>query len=396
MRRLIIIFLFICPSAFATYTTMTLEGVKQANGVWTASGVMDSMGFVRTTGAVSVAGTTASTAVSLPVERVAAASMLRSTSRFLGPAAMTAMGAYDVYNWITSDPKIKPDTAKDSWYTESELAGQCKNNSFTKDNISLNDCFELTKQAAAGHGINPLYLNSHGNGSYSFTYYMMYNWVTFGTYKSQPYPASQSDFDKLPAPPLPALVQGFNKLPQLAGQPIPITGLKFPPYSEWMGDPYFKDGQWWRDRMDISPSPTTSSPTRVKVDIGPVKIQGQTNPEVVPDTGTAGGGASQPKEKPSFCEANPGSIACQEMGELKQEPFEPIEKPFNITPQNPWGSGDAQCPAPKVMHLTTGSTVTLSYQPACDFFRGVRPAVLALALLAALYIALGIPVGKGD
>lgn len=151
--------------------------------------------------------------------------------------------------------------------------------------------------------------------------------------------------------------------------------------------------------MDISPSGTTSSPTRVKVDIGPVKIQGQTDPNTTPDTGPAGGtgGASQPeKEQPSFCEENPQSIACAEMGSLEQEPFDPIEKPFQITPQNPWGSGDAHCPAPKVMLLSTGSTVTLSYQPACDFFRGVRPAVLALAFLVALYIALGIPVGKGD
>lgn len=183
------------------------------------------------------------------------------------------------------------------------------------------------------------------------------------------------------------------------GQPWPINGTTFTPYSEWMGDPYFKNGNWWRDRMDVSPSGTSTSPTRVKVDIGPVKIEGATNPETVPDTGPAGGsgGAPQPeKEKPSFCEENPQSIACVEMGSLEQEPFDPIEKPFQITPQNPWGSGDAQCPAPKVMQLTTGSTVTLSYQPACDFFRGVRPAVLALALLAALYIALGIPVGKGD
>lgn len=399
--RLLIILLLISPSAFAGYTTMTLEGVKEANGVWTAAGVMDTAGFVRTTGAVTVAGTTASTAVALPVEKVAATSLLKGASKALGPVAL-ALTAYDVYEWFTSDDI----SSNGNNWTSDQPIGNCYFSPYDKSQpgFTLQSCVAYMQQIV-GSNYTIEYMYTDPNGKFAIGRRSLPSACGgkpceigligyFFPLPVQPEPP-QSAFDRIPIPSFPVMSSGFNKIPSLAGQPIPISGLQFPPFSEWLGDPYFKDGNWYRDRMDISPAPTKQQPIRVRVDVGPVKIEGQTNPNVVPDTGHAGGSAT-PKEKPSFCEANPMSIACAEMGELKQEPFNPVEKPFNITTQNPWGSGDAQCPAPNVMHLTTGSTVTLSYQPACDFFRGVRPAVLALALLAALYIALGIPVGKGD
>lgn len=381
--------LIISPPSLSAYTTMTLEGVKQANGVWTAAGVVDNMGFVRTTGSLTVAGSVASTAVALPVDRVAASAILKNTVRTLGPVAMAGLAAYDVYDWFTSEG-IKSDGQQ--WVTSpfggTRLCG------VRPHSYAPVGCYMYANtQTAAGCSVD------FGLGSYKGTIGSLSGyWCLDDKLQWGDRPATQADLDKLALASLGVLAQGFNILPSGQGMPIPISGLQFKPFSVWSSDPYFKNGNWYRDRTDVSPAPTPSQPTRVKVDIGPVKIEGATNPDAVPDTGPAGGGSSpQPeKEKPSFCEANPQSIACAEMGSLEQEPFDPVEKPFQITPQNPWGSGDAQCPAPKVMQLTTGSTVTLSYQPACDFFRGVRPAVLALALLAALYIALGIPVGKGD
>lgn len=432
MRRLIIIFLFICPSAFAAYTTMTIEGVKQANGVWTAAGVMDTQGFVRTTGAVSVLGTTRNLPVAAAVDIPAASRLLKLSTKAMGPIALAA-AAYDVYDWVTAGDI---DANGNEW-TKSLTAESVKNDFAIYTSACVNFTGSGCAHFLSSTSFNGLLKEAESKATYpQFQLPMVLQWNTY-TVKCNSQPSSQAcqssirfhqpnngptsfgwltfwspsdpriskdpltdrDFLNLPDPSLPVLSSGWSKIPSLMGQPWPINGTTFTPYSEWMGDPYFKNGNWWRDRMDVSPSGTSTSPTRVKVDIGPVKIEGATNPETVPDTGPAGGsgGAPQPeKEKPSFCEENPQSIACVEMGSLEQEPFDPIEKPFQITPQNPWGSGDAQCPAPKVMQLTTGSTVTLSYQPACDFFRGVRPAVLALALLAALYIALGIPVGKGD
>lgn len=381
----------ISPPSLAGFTTMTIEGVKEANGVWTAAGVVDNMGFVRTTGAVTVAGTTASTSVALPIEMGAASKILRIAGKLAGPAAV-ALAGYDLYKSF-EDAKFV--NLNGEWKivmggkpADVGTSSICNGSPYLNCYTPLPDANATCSPRGVEFGAQGrIYVWLTGSGPWYYCHEIF-------APKSNQTP-NDGHFNTVNFNPA-AISQGFNNLPSLSGQPIPITGIKFGPFSQWYGDPYFKDGNWYRDRMDVSPAPTTSQPTRVRVDVGPVKIDGQTNPDVIPDTGTAGGGAAQPKEKPSFCEANPGSIACAEMGELKQEPFNPVEKPFNITPQNPWGSGDAQCPAPKVMHLTTGSTVTLSYQPACDFFRGVRPAVLALALLAALYIALGIPVGKGD
>lgn len=421
--------LIISPPSLSAYTTMTLEGVKQIDGVWTAAGVMDTSGFVRTTGAVTVSGHTASTAVSLAVERNIAKTTFRGVVNKLGPYGVVAAGAYEVYDWLAkgdgTQPELIPcepsspiwchpadstgydDSYKYGTYYEACSGMTCIRGSTPRDACTTflgTDDIKITSitsdrcnLAWASDGRPNGYLN-HYKYSCNKTVSVPSCKFEIDPNKPKPTPISGDYFNSYPDPSLPVMADGFNHIPSLRDGGIPISSTKFNPYSEWLGDPYFKDGQWWRDRMDISPSPLPGQPTRVRVDVGPVKIVGATNPETTPETGPAGGsGGTQPeKEKPSFCEANPGSIACQEMGSLEQEPFDPVEKPFQITPQNPWGSGDAQCPAPKVMQLTTGSTVTLSYQPACDFFRGVRPAVLALALLAALYIALGIPVGKGD
>ncbi|PTT55535.1 virulence factor TspB C-terminal domain-related protein [Aeromonas sp. HMWF014] len=411
--RIFIFLLFICPSAFAAYTTMTIEGVKQANGVWTAAGVMDTQGFVRTTGAVTVYGTTRNLPVSLAADIAASSALVRGAVRISGPVAL-ALAAYDLYEWATSgdidasangqwvdsDPSVyefgsffstvsnppfsasNPESSANAYFNRNEVgvyapakcvvssanAFLCESYPFINPNAKVR--INSQKQKCTASQINTI--KSCGDVVYS----------------------TDSSFLKLPALTIPLIISGFTKLPSLLGQPTPIKGSHFTPFSEWMSEPYFKNGNWYRDRMDVSPAPTASQPTRVRVDVGPIKIQGATDPQTVPNTGTAGG--SQPKEEPSFCEANPQSIACAELGTLEPEPFNPIEKPFQITPQSPWGSGDAQCPAPKVINLHSGGFATMSYQPACDFFRGVRPVIIALAFIAALYIALGIPVGKGD
>lgn len=417
--RLLIILLLICPSAFAGYTTMTIEGVKQANGLWTAAGVIDSMGFVKSTGAVSVLGTTRNLPVSMTADLVASSALVKGAARLAGPAAL-GLAAYDIYQYITTETSVV--ACGNDWCVGDlqldlpTVPVSCKlasSGQYSGYNTTAQNCIATNINYWNAYGDRTTTLNgmndpvTSGSGyKYAFTLKSVFKSGAIAYYSYDYYTATKppvthsgtraTDLDWSNIGPLPIsiLISGFANLPALKGKPIPINGTSFTPFSEWYGEPYFKDGQWWRDRIDVSPAGTKTSPTRVNVDIGPVKLDGQTDPNTVPQTGTATG--STPKEPTDFCKKNPQSIACQELGELKPDEFIPVEKPFNITPQNPWGSGDAQCPAPKVMHLTTGSTVTLSYQPACDFFRGVRPAVLALALLAALYIALGIPVGKGD
>lgn len=397
--RLLIILLLVCPSAFAAYSTMVLEGVKESNGVWTAAGVIDNMGFIKSTGTVTVAGVTASTAVSLPVDKVAASTLLRSAGRLAGPAAL-ALAAYDVYQWMTTDPNVSLQNSNGNWFTVNDRLGYCYLPApiyVNSNNYALSNCVAAA-EAKAQASDKPVVVCPSSDGSWYLKPKSCAPGSAFGYFSPQSTissPSIESDFNRLMAPTWQLISSGFSKIPSLLGK-APILAPKYTPFSSWLGEPYFKDGNWYRDRADISPCPISSQPNRVCVDIGPQKFEGSTDPNTVPSQATGTATGSTPKEQADFCKKNPQSIACQELGELKPEEFTPVEKSFNITPQSPWGSGDAQCPAHKVMNLTTGSTVTLSYQPACDFFRGVRPAVLALALLAALYIALGIPVGKGD
>lgn len=400
----------ICPSAFAAYTTMTLEGVQQANGVWTAAGVMDTQGFVRTTGAVTVAGTVRNLPVTSTVDVPAASRLLKLGSKAIGPIALAAT-AYDVYQWATS---TDIDSSGDSWVlgTESSsdpgfiygtewfatVGGQqqvasspltiCKaHNTWLKTqnmygwstNIRLTPTSNTYKcetlSANSSFIVGTISISSRGCTS------------TDIPSCNPPAPVSDTTFLNLPDPSLPILSSGWSKLPSLQGQPIPIKSVDFTPYSEWYGEPYFKNGNWYRDRMDVSPAPTTSQPTRVRVDIGPVKIEGATNPEQVPNTGTAGG--STPKEQPDFCEANPASIACQEMGQLEEEPLENDEVQFNLDTNQSWGSSNASCPANPTITIHSGQTITFNYKPACDFFSLLRPIIIAFSLLTAVFIAIG-------
>lgn len=414
---------FICLPAFAGYTTMTLEGVQQANGVWTAAGVMDTQGFVRTTGAVTVSGTTASTSVALAVERNIAKTTFRGVVTKLGPYGIAAAGAYEVYDWLSvgdgTQPQLVPcDPTSPVWCHPADSAGYDDTyeygtyyqacNGMMKCSLG-STVIEACDNLIAGDGVKISSITTNPNRcNLSWIHSGMPNgYVSYGKNnctalisvasckfeidpnKPQPVPITSDFFNHLPDPSLPVMADGFNKIPALVTSGIPISSTKFDPYSEWHGEPYFRDGNWWRDRMDVSPAPTASQPTRVRVDIGPIKIEGATNPQVVPDTGTAGGGAAQPKEQPDFCEANPGSIACQEMGEVEQEPLENDVVQFNLDTNQSWGSSNSSCPASPTITIHSGQTITFNYQPACDFFALLRPIIISFSLLTAVFIAIG-------
>lgn len=424
--RIFLLLLFICPSAFAAYSEMIIEGVKQSNGVWTAAGVMDTSGFVRTTGAVTVSGHTASTAVSLAVERNIAKTTFRGVVNKLGPYGVAAAGAYEVYDWLSKGDGTQPELipcepsspiwchpADSTGYDDSYQYGVyyeacsgmiCIRGSTPRDACTTflgTDDIKITSitsdrcnLAWASDGRPNGYLN-HYKYSCNQTVSVPSCKFEIDPNKPKPTPIAGDYFNSYPDPSLPVMADGFNNIPALRDGGIPISSTKFNPYSEWLGDPYFKDGNWFRDRMDVSPSPAPGQPTRVRVDYGPVKLEGMTDPTVKPDD-TPASENTQPKEQTKFCDDNPQSIACVELGQLEDEPITLDERPFHITPESPWGQGSASCPNPETETLRTGATVTFSYQPTCDFFSSIRPAVIAVAFLAALYIALGIPAGKGN
>ncbi|WP_323897714.1 virulence factor TspB C-terminal domain-related protein [Aeromonas allosaccharophila] len=394
--------------ASAAYTTMTIEGVKQANGVWTTAGVMDTQGFVRTTGAVSVLGKNTSTAVALAADVTAVRAASSIAMRAAGPIALAA-AAYDVYSYLTTEQGYKACGDQFCYGTVTlkapEGPGSCMlypayvvmpgytASQCNKDNIAAFANYGHTATFSGWTSVKEFPAYYEYTGIYQSPSTGLTRALTFNAPKTERpiytgTPVSDSQWASLSLP-MPLLVSLLANLPSLKGFPIPFTSTGFTPYSEWYGEPYFKDGHWWRDRMDISPSGTKSSPTRVRADIGPVKFGDATNPNVVPDTGTAGGGAAQPKEKPTFCEANPMSIACAEMGELKDEKLEVEERPVDVS-YTPWGSSTSQCPADKVIPLWDDQSITISYSPVCQFASLLRPLVIALAFVAAGFIVAGI------
>lgn len=404
MKRLLIVLLFICPSAFSAYSEMIIEGVKQSNGVWTTAGVMDTAGFVRTTGAVTVAGTTASTSLALAADLPAATTLLKAASRAAGPLALAAT-AIEVYDWINADPDVA-------------VSG----NQFVTEDTSV-EIFGYYWQGA--WGANTPYSSANASCQAMDAYYTAYNnpelivtspttytcrlsgiqypqdnvqaGITRKTCTTQQIASCQPRTELTPEQfnqylptqaPIPVIIAGWTKIPALIGQPTPITSTSFPPFSEWASDPYFKDGNWWRDRMDVSPAPTPSQPTRVRIDIGPVKLEGMTDP-ATPPADTPASGNTQPKEQTKFCDDNPQSIACQELGTAEPEPIVPDEVPFQLDTSQSWGASNASCPASPSVTLHTGKVITFNYQPTCNFLAILRPIIIAFAVLTAIFIAIG-------
>jgi len=403
MKRLLIAAIFISPSVFAVYTEMVIEGVKQSNGVWTTAGVMDTAGFVRTTGAVTVAGTTRTLPVSMAADIPLATTLLKGASRAAGPIALAA-AAYDVYDWINSDPDIS--TRNNEWIADDSLVhtygyywgigSECISSNpldvaHCKDASDPNYDNPVCTQVAANqynctltHKTTPTSKKTFSVNRYSCTNQQLKSCLP-------PTPLTPQEFDSfLPSSaPIPILISGWTNLPSLSTQPTPIKSTSFTPFSEWMGDPYFKDGNWWRDRMDISPAPLPGQPTRVRVDYGPVKLEGMTDPTVKPDD-TPASENTQPKEQTKFCDDNPFSIACQEMGKPEDvEPIEPDEKQFQLDINQSWGASNSTCPSSPSVTLSTGKVVTFNYQPTCNFLSIMRPIIIAFALLTAVFIAVG-------
>lgn len=370
--------------ASAAYTTMTIEGVKQANGVWTAAGVMDTQGFVRTTGAVSVMGTTRNLPVAMKYSAARLGPLVGGAARLAGPvgwAASVGLWLADGGISSTNDKFIAAPISGSRPFVVSKYCGIS----------SLGMCdYPISYPCAAGgqrlYGQTTLYM---GNQWFSGEFCRItYDPKTDPDFFSNA-PTEEQWKAALSRPiGLPAAFDAM-KHPSMAGKPIPIESTSFTPYSEWYGDPYFKDGNWYRDRVDISPCPTASQPTRVCVDIGPQKFEGSTDPQTVPSQATSTATGSTPKEQADFCKKNPHSIACAEFGELEDEQLDVEERPVDVS-YTPWGSSTSQCPADKVIPLWDEHSLKISYSPVCQFASLLRPLVIALAFVAAGFIVAGI------
>lgn len=189
-------------------------------------------------------------------------------------------------------------------------------------------------------------------------------------------PATQEDFEALPAPPVQALAE---LAPQVG---VPVDDPVYEPIDVDIGTPYTKpDGSTAQQRAKISPAGNGE----VWIDTYEQPVtdsQGNPVPNAPPvDT------PEQPAEQPTQCDKYPDTLGCARLGSIPDETL-PTEN-RSIALIQPVDIGNAgQCPAPMTATVA-GMTIEWSFDPLCQYANALRPLVLALAWLSAGVIFIG-------
>jgi hypothetical protein len=188
-------------------------------------------------------------------------------------------------------------------------------------------------------------------------------------------PATQDDFNALPAPPPQALAE---LAPQVG---VPVDAPVYEPSTVPVGDPYTKpDGSTAQPMAQISPA----SNGQVTVDVYEMPLTDpQGNPVNDPQP------QDTPEPQPTDCDKYPTSVGCTDLGTPPLgEDMPHTEQPITFTPVPI--SANATCPAPITVN-GFGQTLTIDYSSACTYASGLRPIVIAIGYLTALFIIFGVP-----
>jgi hypothetical protein len=158
------------------------------------------------------------------------------------------------------------------------------------------------------------------------------------------------------------------------------TSLPSTQFQKLFEDPL--SGQPNRDIQEIKDVATDiSNDYNAENDEDPLTVP-TTNPETG-DTGTETVSEEKP-EKEDFCIKNPSSLACSELDDVPEKTeLQTQELEMNFSQHSL--ASNASCPAP--IQLPHGAE--MSYQPACDLASGIKPIVLVIATLGALFIVGG-------
>lgn len=102
----------------------------------------------------------------------------------------------------------------------------------------------------------------------------------------------------------------------------------------------------------------------------------------------------QDKEQFDLCKEHPEILACQKMGEVKEEDgfFDDIKIP-QVTDDTTWEEdrflpSNGTCPAPKVFHVW-GKPFQVSYEPLCSLMEQVRFIILVAFIVMSAYLVFG-------
>lgn len=94
--------------------------------------------------------------------------------------------------------------------------------------------------------------------------------------------------------------------------------------------------------------------------------------------GGAGGGDS------GGCDAAADTVGCSRFGEPGATPPTPNENiQLTFSREAGFGPSNASCPAPRVLNIPGGRTISMSFDMYCTFAQGMRPFIIGFALLSA-------------
>jgi len=186
-------------------------------------------------------------------------------------------------------------------------------------------------------------------------------------------PATQADFDALPAP----SPEVYRELAPQAG--VPVDAPVYEPATVPLGDPYTKpDGSTSQPMAKISPA-SNGQVTVVVYEMPITDPQG--NPVNDPQP------QDTPEPQPTDCDKYPASLGCANLDQPTAEDLQTESRgPSLISPVSLGGAGS--CPAP-LTATVMGHAVEMSFDPLCQYATTLRPLVLALAWLSAGVLFIG-------
>lgn len=232
-----------------------------------------------------------------------------------------------------------------------------------------------TRQYECGY----TYSNSYGTGTNTTIIYVYEK----GPAPATPVPMTDADWNAL-ADPMPTV---GAELPTADYLPEGVTIVEPPAYipqTVTVGAPYTKaDGSTAQPMAKISPA----GDGQVTID---TFEQPLTNPDATPvPTGTP---TTDTKEDPpppkDPCIENPQRLGCVDIGEAPADPeINKTPTPLTFNPLNM--GGNATCPATEFLTIG-GAQMEVNYGVACGYASGLRPIVVAVAFLSALYIIFGV------
>lgn len=200
-------------------------------------------------------------------------------------------------------------------------------------------------------------------------------------------PATPADFDNLPDP-------SEAVAPELPSAPYmphgaPVDKPQYQPGDYPLGSPYkAPDGSTVQPMASVTNNNTTNNTTNNYNSSVTVSTYNITTHNA-DGTPTQNPTPEPTEEKQDQCEKYPDSLGCAKLGTPDPGADLPkTETPLTFSPVDM--GGNASCPAPSTIEAF-GVSLALEYDSACTYASGLKPVVIAVAFITALFIIFGAP-----